>query len=50
MTVQFVCGITSVFVANCWLVHTGRGYANCCLTHRSVLYTKAGASSFVVLC
>ena len=43
MTAQFVHGVTSVFVANCWLVHTGRGSAIHCLTRRSVLYTKAGA-------
>ena len=43
VTAQFVRGVTSVFVANCWLVRTGRGSANHCLTRRSVLYTKAGA-------
>ena len=43
VTAQFVCGVTSVFVANCWLVGTGRGSANRCLNRRSVLYTKAGA-------
>ena len=50
VTEQSVRGATSVFVANCCLVRTGRGSANCCLTSKSVLYTKAGASCFVVLC
>ena len=48
MIEQSVCSTTSVFLANCWSVHTSRGSANHCLTHRSVLYTKAGASCFVV--
>ena len=43
VTAQFVCGVTSVFVANCWLVRTGRGSANRCVTRRSVLYMKDGA-------
>ena len=43
MTAQFVCGVTSVFAANCWLVCTGHGSANRHLTHRSVLYMKAAA-------
>ena len=43
VTVQSVCAATLVFVANCWLVRTGHRSANHCLTHRSVLYTKAGA-------
>ena len=50
VTEQSVCGPTSVFVANCWLVRTGRGSANRCLIHRSVLYTKAEASCFIVPC
>ena len=34
-------------VANCWLDRIGRGPTNHCLTHRSVLYTNAGAPCFV---
>ena len=40
--VESVCGATPVFlVATCWLVCTSHGSANCCLTRKSVLYTKA---------
>ena len=49
MTAQFVCGITSFLLqtVGC-MVRRGRGSANRCLTRRSVLYMKAGGSSFVV--
>ena len=37
------------FVANCWLVHTGRGSASRCLTRRSVLSVHEGWS-FLFCC
>ena len=44
-----VCGTTSVLLQTVgWSVLRGYGSANRCLTRRSVLYTKAGASCFVL--
>ena len=44
-----VCGTTSVLLQTVgWSIIRGCGTANRCLTSRSMLYTKAGASCFVL--
>ena len=51
VTEQSVCVAISVLLQTVgWSVLHGHESANHCLTRRSVLYTKAGASCFVVPC